>query len=294
MDIDYWKQLTHATYFASAYLFWGNKGLGQQTFAESFSQWLLCERSIPNAQACGKCTSCKWLVAGTHPDRLILQPDSPTSLIKVDAVREIRAFSEQKCHGGQYRVIIISPAEAMNLAAANALLKILEEPFDKTIFLLVSYHFSSLLPTILSRCQKIYFPPLSPEAFKSHLEHQQCPPEFIDDLYSISYGAPDAFPTLKEKQQIIQLKKSVYTLMNSLRAKKINPMEAADSLKKEDFHVTLDLLLSYAHQWSIYKKEPKAHFFYDKLLETKKQVKNNINAVISLEALFFDVVESFK
>ena len=125
----------YSSYSSSAYLFWGNKGLGQYQFAEKLSAWLLCQnanhdsKNAENHEACGQCTSCQWLLAGTHPDRLILSPEPGSSSIKIDAIRTIRAFSEQKSHGGRCRVIIISPAETMNVSAANALLKILEEPF---------------------------------------------------------------------------------------------------------------------------------------------------------------------
>lgn len=297
-----WQFLTRQPdLFTSALFLWGNKGLGQLAFAEKLSAWLLCEnpKKYPEeVEACSECPSCCWLSAGTHPDRLILTPESGTSSIKVDAIREIRAFSEQKSHGGKHRVIIVSPAEAMNVSAANALLKILEEPFEDSIFLLVSYHLSWLLPTILSRCQKIYFPPLEPEDFRKIMLDQQCPSADIADLYALSHGAPLAFETSKEKQEIIQARKKIFTRMDSLKAKKLNPMEAAQSMnaliKTINFENALDILLDYTHQWVIQQKEAKAYTIYDKLLAMKQHLKKgmNLNQGIWLEELFLSFVYS--
>lgn len=264
-----WDYLTHIVNrgktFPSALLLWGQKGLGQQQFAEHFSAWLLCEAPQQEG-ACGKCSACQWLAAGTHPDRLILLPESDSSSIKIDAVRDIRAFSEQKSHGGKYRVIIISPAEAMNVSAANALLKILEEPFDNTLFLLVSYHLSWLLPTILSRCQKIHFPPIN------------------DDLH--------LFKT--------ETKKKIETIMDQVVLQKIHPMEAAEAMKvieKEsqmNFESLLDILLVFMHQ-KVTAGEKEMHLwylFYDKLLTMKGHLKKgiNINQAIWLEDLFWSLL----
>ena len=94
------------------------------------------------------------LASGYHPDLLRVSPEEGKRQIRIDPIRDVNRFVSQTAQQGGYRVIVISPAEAMNVAAANALLKSLEEPGDKTLFILLSDVPSRTLPTIRSRCQQ--------------------------------------------------------------------------------------------------------------------------------------------
>jgi DNA polymerase-3 subunit delta' len=107
------------------------------------------------AAPCGKCQSCKWIAADQHPDVLRLSPEGESSQILIQAVRDLAAELSLTAHGGGYKVAIVSPAEAMNPFAANALLKTLEEPPSRTIVLLVSSQPSRLLATLRSRCSRL-------------------------------------------------------------------------------------------------------------------------------------------
>lgn len=303
-QIKNWEHLTQLSIknsLPASLLLWGQKGLGLQHFAEQFSAWLLCEaRSIVNSLSpypCGKCVACQWIAAGTHPDRLIITPESNSTTIKVDAIREIHAFSEKKSHRGQCRVMLISPAEAMNVSAANALLKILEEPFEDTFFLLVSHNLSALLPTILSRCQKVYFPPLDKSEFIAAMERQNTPSEMIEPLYDLSHGEPLAYPTLKLQEVAVQTQQKINTLMDNWLAKKISPMEIAEQIKiieKEshmEFESLLNIIVGWAYQQIIDQKKlsHELYLFYDKLLIIKKHSQKAvpINQTLWLEDLFF-------
>ncbi|MDG4870023.1 DNA polymerase III subunit delta', partial [Guyparkeria sp. 1SP6A2] len=82
-----------------------------------------------------------------------MSPEEGKRQIRIDPIREVNRFVSQTAQQGGYRVIVVSPAEAMNIAAANALLKSLEEPGEKTLFILLSDVPSRTLPTIRSRCQ---------------------------------------------------------------------------------------------------------------------------------------------
>ncbi len=148
-----------------AVLLRGLEGLGIIEFAHCFIQALLCEVRIfsYDAQgvdntfvACGKCSSCKQFQVGFHPDVVILDAtESSVGVIKVDQVRMLLAFLQQTAQLGGYRVVLIQRAEAMNMAAQNALLKVLEEPGEDVVFMLVSHCPSLLLPTVVSRCQSV-------------------------------------------------------------------------------------------------------------------------------------------
>jgi len=141
-----------------AILLTGVEGIGKQEFARQLSQGLLCQQPADNGEACGECKSCLLLNAGTHPDLLEIVPEEAGKAIKVDQVRQVTEFSSLSSFSNGYKVIVICPAESMNKASANSLLKTLEEPSAQTILLLVSSSPQQLLPTVRSRCQQVFFP----------------------------------------------------------------------------------------------------------------------------------------
>lgn len=147
-----WQALTARTRQPHAFLFGGAAGVGKRLFADAFADWLLCPQPAAG-HACGQCRSCRLRQAGSHPDRLVVGPEEEGKVIRVDTVRQLADFMGQTAQQGGRKVVILYPAEAMNLNAANALLKSLEEPSPETYLLLISDQPSRLLPTIRSRCQ---------------------------------------------------------------------------------------------------------------------------------------------
>lgn len=162
-----------------ALLIYGASGIGKRAFAERLAQFLLCESRTGGGEPCGTCDGCRWFVAGSHPDVRRVEPESlakrvsdedelsgqrsakPSSEIKVEQVRELADFLALGSHRGRLRVALVHPAEDMNLHAANALLKSLEEPPPGAVFILVSNRSAKLLPTVRSRC--IAVPMRAPE-----------------------------------------------------------------------------------------------------------------------------------
>ena len=172
----YWHQIfAEDARLHHALLIAGQSGLGKASLAEAIAAKLLCEKSGTASldTACGECQSCRWLAAGNHPDFRRLAPESddepaaeetttkaaakkkPSTVIKIDQVRGLEDFVYVGSHRRGKRVILINPAEAMNQAATNSLLKILEEPPSSVYFILVSSAWRRLLPTVLSRCRTL-------------------------------------------------------------------------------------------------------------------------------------------
>jgi DNA polymerase-3 subunit delta' len=156
---------------AHGLLFKGTKGIGKLELAINYAQSLLCQHPDRSGFACGKCPSCHWFEQGSHPDFRLLQPEAlsldgedsesgkkPSRYISVDQIRGLADFFGMSAHQGGRRVIVIHPAETMNVNAANALLKSLEEPPPGLLFILVSHKPQQLLPTILSRCLTFALP----------------------------------------------------------------------------------------------------------------------------------------
>ncbi|MEW5786712.1 MAG: DNA polymerase III subunit delta' [Pseudomonadota bacterium] len=155
-----------------ALLLHGPAGVGKRDLALALVQWLLCE-SPETGGACGRCDACNWFSQGNHPDFRLVEPqeadgeegDKPARkggrLISVEAVRTMTEFLTLSAHRGGWRAAVIHPAEHMNVAAANALLKTLEEPPPQVLLLLVSHKPGRLLPTVLSRCRQVAVNPPS-------------------------------------------------------------------------------------------------------------------------------------
>lgn len=154
---DDFQQRVAKNNIAHAFLLCGQKGFGAESLALAMGQYLLC-LSPSEKLVCGKCKACLLLDAGTHPDLMIVTPEEKAKQIKVDQVRNISSFVNKTAQQGGYKIIVLFPAEAMNVNAANALLKNLEEPAGKTVFILVTTQLSRLLPTIRSRCAMINLP----------------------------------------------------------------------------------------------------------------------------------------
>ncbi len=162
-----------------AFLIHGKEGIGKVEFARALAQSLLCENYDDSGIACGQCPACHWFIEGNHPDfreviPAALQPESAEEenaasesakvekksvQITIDQIRELGAMVALSSHRDGFRVLLIHPAEAMNPAAANALLKTLEEPTPGIVILLVANQPGRLLATVNSRCQKLAVTP---------------------------------------------------------------------------------------------------------------------------------------
>jgi DNA polymerase-3 subunit delta' len=149
-----------------ALLLHGPAGIGKRDLAVSLAKWILCESPRPEG-ACDVCDACNWFAQGNHPDYRYLEPKEEetdetgkvvkkaSKEIKVEQVREVTDFLCLSAHRGGWRSAVIHPAEFMNAAAANALLKTLEEPPPRVLLILVSHQPGRLLATVRSRCRKV-------------------------------------------------------------------------------------------------------------------------------------------
>lgn len=169
--------LTDRERFAHAWLIHGLPGIGQLEFAIAGAASLLCE-SPQSGLACSQCQACRWVRAGNHPDLRRIRPDAiaaqegaaddgsdasggkkqPSREIRIEQIRSLLPWFNTATHRGGWRVALLYPAESLNTIAANALLKVLEEPPLHTVFLLVAQAPDRLLPTLVSRCRRLPLP----------------------------------------------------------------------------------------------------------------------------------------
>ena len=157
--------LSRRAQWPHALLVTGPSGIGKRILAQTLAGALLCEAPGRDGFACGNCASCRYAAGGQHPDLRVVEPleidDDEVKIVEwiaVDRIRALTRWAEITSHRGGAKVALIVPAERMNEAAANALLKTLEEPASDTHFLLVSHLPGRLPATIASRCQRIAAP----------------------------------------------------------------------------------------------------------------------------------------
>lgn len=183
---------------ASSYLFAGEEGIGKRFTAVNLAKALNC-LSPADGDACGRCSSCTKMEAGTHPDFRIIEPIEEykgrklqTRVIIIDQIRDIEGVVSLKSYEGGMKVIVVDDAELMNTYAANAFLKTLEEPAPESLIVLVSSNPDWLPMTIRSRCSRVNFSPLSPEASEAVIRKALGAKKAgnIDALVRLSMGRP--------------------------------------------------------------------------------------------------------
>jgi DNA polymerase-3 subunit delta' len=160
------KQAIRREKMPHAYLFVGVPGVGKTTTALAMAQALNCEAPTAD-EGCGRCKLCRQLVGGNFPDVELVEPDGQS--IKIEQVRELERRFAYKPIAGKYRVTVVRPAEAMTEEASNAFLKTLEEPPAGNVLVLNGAEPSDLLPTIVSRCQKVVFRRIPPRMIEEWL-----------------------------------------------------------------------------------------------------------------------------
>ncbi len=197
---------------AHAYLFNGPMGVGKEALALEMTKALFCQSD--GEKPCDDCSSCKRIASFQHPDVIFIFPSSTKKVeeereildsvatdpynrerrwanptIGIEKIRDIRHATTLKPLEGK-RVVIIAEADKMTIPAANALLKILEEPPDTMHLILTASHVSGMLPTILSRCQEIRLGPLPDNDIEwALIERKQLEPEHATLMSRVSQGS---------------------------------------------------------------------------------------------------------
>ncbi|MBO3277100.1 DNA polymerase III subunit delta' [Pseudomonas schmalbachii] len=242
-----WQQLTGRQRHAHAYLLHGPAGIGKRVLADNLVAYLLCQRP-QGASACGQCKACQLLAASTHPDYFLLEPEEPEKPIKIDQVRELVEFVVQTAQLGGRKVVLVEPAEAMNINAANALLKSLEEPSGDTVLLLISHQPSRLLPTIKSRCQQQACP--VPSTAQSQVWLAGALPEesaeSLEELLVLAGGSPLTAQRL-HGQGVREQRGLVVEGVKKLLKQQVAPGQLAESWNA----IPLPLLFDWFCDWAL-------------------------------------------
>ena len=192
----------------------GLPGMGKSVLAAALARLLLCQTPVSRdgvPAPCGQCEGCSLMAAGTHPDFRRLTVPEGKQQIPVDAVRGLIEFVGLSSQYRGARVALVEPADALNAASANALLKTLEEPPPDAVLILVSSRPSRLPVTIRSRCQRVHLSPPPADQVRDWLQasHPGLEAERIGELLAMAHGAPLAAAALLE-EGVLDLRQALF------------------------------------------------------------------------------------
>lgn len=230
-------RLSHALLLA------GPAGVGKRTFARRLAASLLCESRAADGEACGRCRGCAQRAAGSHPNLIWLtrefneKTDKEKRDISMDQLRGMMERLSLSSHYGQSRVVVIEPADALNVNGVNAVLKTVEEPPPGSHLLLISERPMALAPTLRSRCQRLNFSVPDQEMAETWLE-QVSPGINATMALRDSAGAPLA--ALKARESgALELRSAWRDQLYALAAQRIDPLSAASKVDKDGAAVWL-------------------------------------------------------
>ncbi len=305
-----------------ALLLRGRTGTGKQDFALEVAKAILCPAASEQQRACGICASCAWFAEGTHPDFMMIgledtdddnelkKKSTKKSQISVAKIRQLLDYLTLSSHQvNGYRVIVISPADMLNAASANALLKMLEEPPDKTLFLLVSSQPQRLLATIASRCQAIDMSLPNTADALAWLHSQQV--KNAENVLNLAGGAPLLALQIAEEGEI-----GASVLKSLALGPKLDPFACAPLFLGLGMERAIETLQKWAFDLQAYKLAQALRYhaqqlnalqalaksvnlrlllvFQDKLLEAKKTANHPLSNEAQLENILLHYVQLFK
>lgn len=298
-----------------AYLFSGRDGIGKKKTAQEFAKALLCQDN--EKKPCGHCSVCTQIDHENHPDVKVIGPKAEETSIKINQVREMISELSIKPYSGNWRIIIIDGAERMTPEAQNSLLKSLEEPLKYNIFILLTSHPQSILPTIRSRCQSYHFQPLNNrEIEKILLDENQFEKQTIREVVLSSGGSLGmAYYLLNnseiQKEQTHYLRE-IYSLLKGDDIKVFSLAEAL-SQDKTSAQRMLEFLIRWFYEVGLLLeglslpgevKPNQAHVAFHKILQIEKNqaiiktlfemmatIQYNVNLRLQWEKCFIKIMK---
>jgi len=290
---------------AHAYIFIGQSGVGKKLTAIEFAKIINCtvnDFTKSHLGACGKCNSCRKIEKGAYSDLHIIdfqkqaelldedeKKPSKNKVIKIETIRYIQKQALTSPLEGKWKIFIIDPAEKMNAAAANCLLKTLEEPPARTMLILIAAHKETIPQTIVSRSQVLYFQPLKEGDVLSYLLiNQGLSSDKAEKIASLSEGSLETARRIAENESSAAL-----DLWLKL---KNTPLCASDILDLSRLHSktaleTVDaLILEAKKDFRLFPQKTQDKL--ESLFNYKALLLKNVNPQTVMDNLFLDLTET--
>ncbi|MDR0724160.1 MAG: DNA polymerase III subunit delta' [Endomicrobium sp.] len=283
-----------------AYIFMGQDGVGKRLIAQEFAKTLNCrvnDFTNTDVGACGKCLPCQKISQGISPDlhfidfikQAQLQEEDleKQKVLKIETIRYMQKTILTKNHESKWKIFVIDPAEKMNIAAANSLLKTLEEPPNNTVIILIARHKETIPKTVVSRSQVLFFVPLDQQEIISWLIlNKSLDSTRAQEVASLSEGSlSNAIKLLEENQ------KESLSLWQKLKAKDVtisDILELSKEYAKSGALECIDVIIAQAKKE--FRMFPLGTLKSLELLNKYRSfILKNANAQTVLDNLFFDL-----
>jgi len=290
---------------AHAYIFMGGEGVGKRLTAVEFAKIMNCTVNDFTEKmyidACGECISCRKIAKNIHPDIHFIDFTRQAELenddlekqktLRIETIRYMQKKVSTKIYEGKWKFFIIEPAEKMNTAAANSLLKTLEEPPENTIIILIARHKETIPQTVISRTQIMFFQPLENTEISSWLGlNYSMSDEEVQNIAELSGGSVENAKRLADGKS----KKDEFSLWLKLKTQSFYISEILELSKniarKGSALECIEAMAAEAEK--DFKREPRAvALALDLLTFSKTLLLKNVNAQTVLDNLFFGLLD---
>lgn len=227
-----------------AFLFYGSENIGKLTIAKEFAKSLFCVKNQNKnlEKNCNFCHECSAINDWNHTEVIFLEPGRHLSdekaaekEIGINDIRELKKILSLKTQGNIYRPVVINSAENLTEEAQNSLLKILEEPGERNVFILISKNLELLLPTIVSRCLSIGFSLVGASEIRNFIAKKILSESKADDLAKIAYGRPGvALRLLEDSKLYTEEKRKIEEIQKILAGNLIARFNYAEKISKKE------------------------------------------------------------
>ena len=268
-----------------AYLLEGENGVGKHSFAMAMACMHFC---TDEHKPCFNCAQCKKVLAGNHPDVHFFAPEA--SVFKVDTVREILSTVRETPYEGNVKIYIVEKFNLANDQAQNAFLKTLEEPPQNVLFFLLCENSLSMLPTVRSRCKKLYLKPWSQEDVFAFLQKNFAQNSNNQYIAAVSNGNIGKAIRLVDDEDFLKANEKAQKIVDAIKEGK-NADKVFALLELEDDFLTL--IEDKIH--ALFLLEPEKYLLRLKAISDAKSAKKiNVNKTLIQQKLAYELVKGGK
>jgi DNA polymerase III, delta'' subunit len=287
-----------------AYIFMGQNGVGRKFTAFEFAKVLNCmtnDFTKTDNGACGKCVNCEKISKNSHPDfhlvdfakqaEMLDEDFEKQKTIKIETIRNMQKEVSTKAHEAKWKFFVIEPAEKMNAAAANSLLKTLEEPPESTIIILIARHKETIPQTIVSRSQTLFFQPLNDGQISSYLMlNHSLSSAKAQETAELSEGSIEEAEKLIDGNEKEGLSLWLKLKTSNLYVSEILDLSRNTARDRDKAIEYIDAMIAEAKKdFRLYPKS--AADSLDLLTKARALILQNVNTQTVLDNLFFDLKE---
>lgn len=269
-----------------SYMFFGTEGIGKKLFALEFAKMILCENQ--KNSPCEKCKSCIEFNSNNNPDFFFIEPDGNS--IKINQIRNMQKGILEKPIISSKKVYIINNAETMTKEAQNSLLKTLEEPQEYVVIILIVSDENSMLPTIKSRCTKIFFEKISDENLKTYIKEKIGDVHFEESMIKLSEGSIGKCIEISKKQEILKKIEDFINNIENMDEVQIINASSYFNENKEDINLILDYIyILIFNKTKEFSNKIKYIFAMEKVQNAKKKLSKSNNFDMTIDNMLIEI-----